>query len=134
MTAFRPFAQQTAPFFLAVTVGIAAFFLRGAGKEYVRGNLLRFECGDQLFDQLNIGVVDHLRIRMTVHRRQMYDCITLPHKGAELGFILKEAVLERDPFELFIQCAEIVVKMGTDKAGLSGNSDSNHFISSQLNQ
>ena len=91
----------------------------------MRRGLFRLHRRDQLLHQPDIGVVDHLRIGMTVHRRQMHNHVTLFYEVPQGFFVGKELIPAWNP--LYIRLSpQQVVEMGADKTGLPGDTDLKH--------
>ena len=99
----------------------------------MRSDLFGFHGGNQLLDQADVGVVDHLRIGMAVHRGQMHDGVALTDEVPQLHFIGEEFVLEGDPLDILLSSQQIE-EVGPHEPRLSRNADFYHFNSLHLNQ
>ena len=130
----RPLLEKPAALLFAVAVGVVAFLLNRAGKQHVRRDLFRLHRINQLPDQTDIRVINHSRVRMAVHCRQMYNRITAAHKFTQAGGIGEKSVFPGNPLKLLRHGSQQIIKIGPHKTGLTGNTDSNHFTALQSNQ
>ncbi len=70
-----PLHEHFAAFAFGASVGVVALLLGGRGEEHLRGGAGGFKRGDQLRDQADVGVVDHLQVAVAVHGGEVDDHI-----------------------------------------------------------
>ena len=121
-----PLLEQATPLALAATVLVAALLLRTRRKEHIGAHPGRLHRLDKLAHQLHVGLIQHLRIGVTVHCRQMHNDIALPHKRLQPFPVGKKGILERYPLEHFGPEPQRMVQMCTHETSLPGNSYSYH--------
>jgi hypothetical protein len=62
----------------------------------MRGGPGCFAGGNELFYQIDIGLINHLRIVVAVHGSEVNDNIALAHEFLKNTFVLKVFILEWD--------------------------------------
>jgi hypothetical protein len=96
MVAFSPLRQQFAAILFRFAVEVVALFLGGGGEQDVGRGTGGFAGGNELLHQAYVGVVDHLRVAVAVHGRQVHNGIAVFYEGLKFFFLLKEIILTGD--------------------------------------